>query len=287
MTLKEAVYEAEQNKSAIGHFNFCTIEGLHAIVHAARFINVPVIVGNSEGERDFVGVKETAALVKAVREEYDIPIFLNADHTYSLEKIKQAALAGFDSVIFDGAKLSVEDNIERTKEAVIAAKRIKPDILVEGELGYIGTSSELLDTLPEGVAATSANYTTPEEAERFVKETGIDMFAPAVGNVHGMLRVGHDPKLDIERIQKIKERVHIPLVLHGGSGNTDDDFRNAIKAGISIVHINTELRVAFRDALKSALSQMPDEVAPYKLLKEPKKAMEEVVRKKLALFSHP
>ena len=217
-----------------------------------------MIIGVSEGERDFVGVRQAVVLVKSLREDYGHPIFLNADHTYSVERVKEAIDAGFDSVIFDGAKLPFEENVTLTRECVEYARDAGRDILVEGELGFIGQSSKLLDAIPEGVDLSDNALTSPEQAKEFVDKTGVDLLAPAVGNFHGMLRSGVDPKLNIPRIKAIRDAAGVPLVLHGGSGNSADDFSAAIEAGIAIVHINTELRVAYRDALKLALQENPE-----------------------------
>ena len=150
-TLREHVADARAKKIAIGHFNISNLEALWGIFHAAQALNVPVIIGVSEGERDFVGVPQAAALVKSLRDEFQYPIFLNADHTYSFEKVKIAIDAGFDSVIFDGAQLSFEDNVKITKQCVEYARNCGRDVLLEGELGYIGTSSKVFDTIPDGV----------------------------------------------------------------------------------------------------------------------------------------
>ncbi len=289
-SLKEYILDAEAKKVAIGHFNISNLEALWGIFNAAKKLNVPVIIGASEGERDFIGVQQVAALVKSIREEYDYPIFLNADHTYSFERVKEVIDAGYDAVIYDGAKGGIEDNIKVTKQCVDYAreytKRTGHEVLVEAELGYIGQSSKILDELPEGVTTSGEGLTTPEQAKEFVERTGVDLFAPAVGNIHGMMRVGHDPRLDIPRVKKIREAAGVPLVLHGGSGTVDEDFVDAIKAGISIVHINTEIRVAFRKGLELSLQEHPDEIAPYKYLKDAMKAVEEVTGKRLALFNH-
>ncbi|HEC32893.1 MAG TPA: class II fructose-bisphosphate aldolase [Candidatus Kaiserbacteria bacterium] len=283
-TLREYVTEAESNKVAIGHFNISDTEGLHAIFNAARKLDVPVIIGVSEGERDFVGVKQAVALVKSLREEYNYPIFLNADHTYSVERIKEVVDAGYDAVIFDGTKLSFEENIAETKKAVEYARSVNPEIIVEGEIGYIGSSSKVLNKLPEGVDPVGA-VTTKEEITRYVKETGVDLVAPAVGNLHGMLKGGKNPKLNIEQIAVLREAGGVPMVLHGGSGISDDDFRSAIKAGITIVHINTEIRIAYREGIERVLKEKPDEIAPYRFLKGGVDGMEEVVEKRLRLFN--
>lgn len=283
-TLSEYIQDAESKKIAIGHFNISNIEGLWAIFNAGQKLKVPVIVGVSEGERDFIGVRQAVALVKSLREEFGHPVFLNADHTYSIDRVKEAIDAGFDSVIFDGAKLPFEENIAKAKECVEYARNAGREVLVEGELGFIGQSSKILDEVPEGVDL-AGGLTKPEEAAEFVKQTGVDLLAPAVGNFHGMLRGGVDPKLNIERIAELREAAGIPLVLHGGSGNSIDDFTQAIASGISIVHINTEIRVAFRDALKLALQENPDEVAPYKIMKNAVVAMEKVIESKLRVFN--
>ena len=218
-TLREYVDEANEKKIAVGHFNISNIEGLRAIFNAARKVGVPVIIGVSEGERDFIGVKQVVALVKSIRDEYDYPIFLNADHTYSFERVKEAVDAGYDSVIFDGAKLPIEENIKIAKQCREYAKFVHPKMLVEAELGYIGQSSKVMDKVPDGVQMTSA-----EEAKSYVDQTRIDMFAPAVGNVHGIITSG-EPALNIERIAEIKKATGVPLVLHGASGNSDEDIR--------------------------------------------------------------
>lgn len=284
-TLREYIKEAKEKGIAVGHFNVSNLEGVYAIADAAKNLNVPVIVGVSEGERDFTGVLEIASVVKTLREERNQPIFLNADHTYSVERVKEAIDAGFNSAIFDGAQLSLEENISKAKECVAYAKTVGRDVIIEGELGYIGTSSKVLTEVPEGAAITDAMLTTLEDAKKFVAETGVDMLAPAVGNIHGMFAKGMDPALNINRVKEISEATGLPLVLHGASGNSDADIQNAIKAGVAVVHVNTELRVAYREGLEGALSAKPDEVAPYKYEKVAKEAMQKVVEEKLKIFN--
>ena len=284
-SLRETIKEAEDKKVAIGHFNISDTEALQAVFNAAKKLNVPVIIGVSEGEREFIGVKQVVALVKSLKEEHNFPIYLNADHTYSFQKIKEVVDAGYDAVIFDGTKLSDEENIELAKKTVEYAHSINPNILVEAEMGYIGTSSKLLDEIPEEAEITSDKLVTPEDAKDFVEKTGVDLLAPAVGNLHGMLKNASNPNLDIERIKAIRESAGVPLVLHGGSGITDEDFQKAIQAGISIVHINTAIRVAYREGLEETLEENPDEVAPYRFLKGGVEAMEEAVERYLKLFN--
>lgn len=282
-SLREAILEAEANGVALGHFNISDSQGFWGVVKGARAAGVPVIIGVSEGERDFIGIRQVAALVRATREELGHPIYLNADHTYSFERVKEVIDAGYDSVIFDGAKLPFEENARIAKQCVEYARMVNPEIIVEAELGYIGAGSKVLDAIPEGVSLE--NLTTPEEAERFVGGTGVDLFAPAVGNIHGMLKNAPEPRLNIERISEVRKAAGVPLVLHGGSGTSDEDFIAAIKAGIGIVHINTEIRVAYQHSLRAFLNEHPDETAPYKFGKAGVDAMAEAVEKRLRLFS--
>lgn len=285
-TLREYIREADEKGIAIGHFNISNLEALHGIYNAAKKLNVPVIIGLSEGEEDFVGKDEAVALIKSIRENDNYPIFLNADHHYSFESVKEAIDAGYDAAIIDAVKLPLEENIALTKKCVEYArevgKRENRDILIEAELGFIGQSSKILDEIPEGVS--EATMTTPEDAKAFVEATGIDMLAPSVGNVHGMVR-GGNPRLHPERVRAIRDATGVPLVLHGGSGTMSGDFIDCIKAGIDIVHINTEIRVAYREALEKSLAENPNEVAPYKFLQPAVDAVEKVVEARLKLFS--
>ena len=284
-TLRDALEQAQQRGVAIGHFNVSDSVLLKAVFTAARELNVPVMVGASEGERAFVGVDQIAALVKSLREEFDFPIFLNADHTHSLASAEAAARAGFDAIVFDLSALPLEENLRQTREAVITLKAIRPSILIEGEIGDIGTGSEIHEAMPD----PSKGLTTPEEARRFVETTGADMLAPAVGNLHGMSRSmvrGETNKhLNIERIAEIKKAARVPLTLHGGSGTDDNDFRKAVAAGINIIHINTELRVAWRRALEASLVGKPEEVVPYKILPPVVESVKEVAKSRLKLFN--
>lgn len=282
-TLRQALKDAHEKRTALGHFNVGNLEMFQGVVAAAKETKLPVIVGVSEGERDFFGVKNIVALVAAARRD-GAEVFLNADHTYSVERVKEAINAGFDAVIFDGAKLPIGENIRAARECVEYARMKNPEILVEGEVGYIGEGSKIIETIPEGAAITEEAMTKPEEAGRFVKETGVDLLAPAVGNIHGMLARAKNPDLSISRIEKIARATGVPLVLHGGSGISDDDFRKAILAGVRIVHISTELRVAFRAALEAALHEHKNELAPYKYGEIGVGIVRDIVRRRLDLF---
>lgn len=284
-SFRQVIKEVEEKHNALGHFNISNIEGLWGVFRAAKTLDLPVVIGVSEGERDFIGVKQVKVLVDSLRQEFGYPIFLNADHTYTFERVQEVVDSGYDAVTIDGSKLSFEENIAFTKKCVDYARSQNSEMLVEGELGYIGTSSKLLDSIPDDVVVSGDGLTTPEQAKEFVERTGVDLLAPAVGNVHGMLKNTHDPRLDIARIQAVRQAANVPLVLHGGSGTVDQDFVEAIKHGVAIVHINTELRVAYRDALKLSLQEFPDEVAPYKILKSAVQAIERVATERLRLFN--
>lgn len=277
--------EASKKGVAVGHFNIAETSQLKAIFEAAKDLGVPVIIGTSEGEAGFLGRKQAMALVQSLREEYKFPIFLNSDHTKSFEEVKKAVAAGYDAILFDGGTLPFEENIKQTKKVVKYVKSKNKNILVEGELGNIGSGSMIRKELPKGAAIRTEDLTKPEEAARFVKETGVDMLAPAVGNIHGMFDNAPEPALNIDRIKAIKKAVKIPLVLHGGSGNTDSDFSAAINAGINIIHISTELRVAWRKGLERGLKEKPEEIAPYKILEAPVAEVKNVVKQRLQLFN--
>jgi fructose-bisphosphate aldolase class II len=284
-TLRKALQQAETRKVAIGHFNVSDLVALKAVFESARDLKVPVVVGVSEGERQFMGVRQVSAMVKSLREEYDFPIFLNADHTHSLPSAMEAAKAGFDWIVFDVSTLPFEENVRQTRAAVESLKSIRPDILVEGEIGDIGSGSEIHEAAPD----LKKGLTTPAQAKQFVDETKVDTLAPAVGNMHGLLKsmVSGDTKkhLDIERIRTIKAAARIFMTLHGASGTDDNDLREAIAAGMTVVHINTEVRLAWRRGLDSALAKQPNEIVPYKLLPQVVDSIRQVVTARLAIFS--
>lgn len=285
LSLREVLDDAMKRKVAIGHFNISDSNQLNGIAAAAREVGVPVIIGVSEGEREFVGGKKASAMTRAASKEFGIPIFLNADHSHSVDGCKSAIDDGFDAVIFDGVELSPGENKKHTKEVVEYARKCGRDVIVEAELGYIGTSSKLLDDVPEDVILDA--LPSAQDAAEFVSDTGVDALAPAVGNLHGMLKGRSNPSLKIELIKEMREAVgsDVSLVLHGGSGLSDDDFKKAIDAGMNLVHINTEIRIAYRGGIEKALKEKPEEVAPYRYLNKGRDAVMEVVRDRLQLFS--
>ena len=280
-TLKEAVEVAWEKRIALGHFNLSDSNQYNAVLVAAAAVGQPVLVGVSEGERKFFGVRNIAAMVRAARAE-GVEVFLNSDHTYSLDGCKEVIDAGFDSVIFDGSHLSLEENIATTRAVVEYARACGREVLVEGEIGRIGTSSKLLEAPP---ADMDANLTSPEEAAQFVRESGVDLLAPAVGTMHGRLIGGGEPKIDLARIEAIRSAVGIPLVLHGGSGSSDEDLAAVGKAGCSIVHINTDIRVAYRKGIEASLAADANEIAPYKFMAGGVRGVQDMTEKYIKLFA--
>lgn len=274
---------AQAGRYAVGHFNISNLETLKAIFEIAKRLRAPVLIGTSEGERKFIGPRQAVALVRSLREEHSFPIYLNADHSKSLETAREALAAGYDSIHFDGSELPFEENLRQTKQLVEEARAKDAVITVEGELGYLRGGSEILD---KPVAITPKDFTKPEEVETFVRETGVDILAVVIGNLHGMVSAqGGNPALDLERLAAIQERVGKTLiVLHGGSGTAPEDMQGAIRAGVSIVHINTEIRVAYTNALRHSIVARPKETTPYKFFPPVIEAMETVIERNIKLF---
>lgn len=281
LTLSEILLKAQKENWAIGHFNISNLEQLRAIIEAAKNFNAPIMIGLSEGERKFVGLRQAVAMVKAFKEEYGLPVFLNPDHSHSVESACEAFDAGFDSVHIDLSKLPFEDNIKGTKKVVDYVKSKNPEISVEGELGYLRGESRIQK---EVIKINPEDLTKPEEAAEFAEKTGIDRFAGAYGNSHGISL--DEPKLDIERIRAVRYALpeKVAMVLHGGSGIPDSEIKEAIKAGIANIHINTEIRTAYAEALRKFLAENQEETTPYKILTPAVEAVRKKVEEKLKLF---
>lgn len=278
--LKNLLSKASKSDYALGHFNFADSITLSAIVSACKEARSPVFIGTSEGESSFLGLEYAVFLRDAVSKESGLPVFLNADHFKSYDMAKAAIDAGYDSVQIDASKLSFEENITLSKKVVEYAKKVSADISVEGELGYIRGSSEILK---EEIDITPDDLTSPVDAKKFVEETGVDRLAVAIGNIHG-ISVKGNPKLDLQRLQEINDAIPgIALTLHGGSGISDKDIKESLSLGMSNVHVNTEIRVAFSNSLRETLDKN-DETTPYKYFSEAHKAAKNVVLGKLSLF---
>ncbi|MBI2626972.1 MAG: ketose-bisphosphate aldolase [Parcubacteria group bacterium] len=279
--LNNYLQQTKEKQEAIGHFNFATADVLRAIVEGSKEAGAKaVMVGTSEGEASFLGLKEAVALVRAIREDYNFPVFLNADHFKSFEKCKTAIDEGYDSIIIDASTLEFEENIKLTQKVLEYAKNKNPDVSIEGELGYLRGSSQV----QQKIEITPEDFTKPEEAKVFVEKTGVDRLAIVFGNIHGIV-TDQEEKLDINRLQQISLTIpDVFLVLHGASGLKDQDIINSINNGISNIHFNTELRVAYKESLEEALHQKPEETTPYKYLASAIRAVKELVKQKTRFF---
>ncbi len=288
LNTKQYFNKAQEGKYAIGQFNCSSADQVKAVIVAAQKLKSPVIIGTSEGESKFMGIRQAVKLIESYQEETGLPIILNADHTYkdvkdliNLDKIKDLLDAGYNSIHFDGSVLSYEDNVRWTSEVVKMCKEKNPEISVEGELGYLPGASKVTK---EKVEIKEEYLTNPDQALEFVKATGIDRLAVSVGNSHGISF--NEDKLQFERIANIKSKIGdlAVLVLHGGSGIPNEDIQKAVSLGICKININTELRIAFTDAFKKYFSDNSDETTPYKYLMAPIEAMEKVIESKIKIF---
>jgi len=284
--MREILKKAQKEHYALGAFNFSTAEILKAIVAAAKELSAPIIAATSEGEGNFIGLREAAALVGAWRQATKLPIILNLDHGKSLNMVKKAAAAGYDAVHFDGSVLPYEQNLAQTNEAVKYirefSKTFDREIIVEGELGYLRGSSSLHK---EKLKIKESDLTSPEQAIDFIERTGVDSLAVVIGNAHGVFAADEE-KLNLERLAAIKEAVgdKVFLVLHGGSGILAEDVKKAITLGIVKVNVNTELRMAYQEGLTRELKEQPQETTPYKILAPSFEAVKTVVAEKIKLF---
>jgi len=275
MKLKDYFKKAQKEKWAIGQFNFSTLEQLRGILKAGEKMKSPLILGTSEGESRFLGLREIVALFEIAKTEYDISAFLNLDHGKNLKWIKEAVDYGYDAVHFDGSDLSYKNNIKKTKEVVSYAH--KKGVLVEGELGKVTGSS----AVHKGKSKIKReDLTSPTKVKEFVKETGVDSLAVAIGNIHGVFK--KMPELDFERLKEIRKKSDVFLVLHGASGIAPTDIKKAIRGGMVKININTELRIAWKEALKGELSG--EGIKPYNILPSVQLAVQKKVEEKMKLF---
>jgi len=272
--------KASQKGYAVGAFNTSNLEITQAIIEVAEALNAPVIIATSEKEAEFMGMEYVVALVQKASTRLKIPLALHLDHAKSLESALKAIELGYTSVHIDGSALPFEGNVGLTLGVVEVARSV--GVSVEGELGQIYGTSSLHQEIPIKKVAKKTGFTDPEKAFEFVKLTGVDSLAVAIGTAHGLYQ-GQE-KLDFKRLAAIKKKVNIPLVLHGGSGLSEKSIKKAIKLGVSKINVNTELRLAYAQALRESLAQDSQEIVPYKFLASAKEAVKEVVASKIKLF---
>ncbi|MDN5347007.1 MAG: fructose-bisphosphate aldolase, class [Clostridia bacterium] len=275
VTLTEVLQRAEAGGYAVGAFNCHNLEFIQAIISAAEAEKAPVIIQASQGALQYAGLGYITSMVKAAAEAAAVPVVLHLDHGTDFQQVIRCLRQGFTSVMFDGSRLPLSENIEITRKIVDIAHAA--GVSVEGELGRIAGTEDHIQ-----VAASESFYTDPGEAQRFVAETGIDALAVAVGTAHGVYR--GEPHLDFKRLQKIRELVSLPLVLHGSSGVPDEAIRKAISLGVRKINIDTDIRLAFVGKLREELASRPHEIDPRKLLAPAREAAREVIRHKMRVF---
>jgi len=297
VTNKELLKRAQREAYAVGAFNIQNLESLLAVVEAAEEEKSPVIVAVTPSAIKYGGLNYLARLVRTAAETMPVPMSLHLDHGEDVETVKKCLEAGFTSVMIDGSHMPFEENVALTKCVVDLAHQ--KGVSVEGELG------RLTDVEEKTVEEREAVLTDPREAEEFVKRTGVDALAVSIGTSHGAYKFKGEPQLDFERLKQIRERVKVPLVLHGASsvpqwiiekatkygaelagakGIPEEHIRKAISLGITKINIDTDLRLAFTATVREVLANSPKEFDPRKILGPAKEAMKEVVRAKMRLF---
>lgn len=275
LTGKELLLDAQKNGYAVGAFNVNNMEIIQAIISAAEEKNSPVILQASQGGLKYAGIKYIAQMAKMAARRAKVPVALHLDHGTDFDQVVKCITNGFTSVMIDASKFPLDENIKYTKRVVDIAHIV--GVTVEAELGKIGGTEDDIT-----VDERDATFTDPAEAKRFVDETGVDYLAIAVGTSHGVYK--GEPKLDYERIKTIRNTIDVPLVLHGSSGVPEESLKKAIPLGISKINIDTDIRIAFSDAVKKYLNENPDQIDPRKILGPARDAMSEVIMKKMDIF---
>lgn len=275
VNMKEMLNKADSGKYAVPQFNINNLEWTRFILEECQELNSPVILGVSEGAIKYMGGYKTVSnLVKSLISDLTItiPVALHLDHGSSYESCVKAIDNGFTSVMIDASKYPLEENINITKQVVLYAK--DKNVTVEAEVGAVGGEED-------GIANELA-YAKIEDAVKLVDSTNIDFLAPALGSVHGIYK--GKPKLDFERMVKIHELTNLPLVLHGGSGIPDELIKKAISCGITKININTELQIAWSNAVRIFLNENDKVYDPRKIIKGGEIAMKEMIKEKIILF---
>ncbi|MFZ7104218.1 MAG: class II fructose-bisphosphate aldolase [Peptococcaceae bacterium] len=265
---------AKRNSYAVGAFNFHNLEVLQGIIAAAEEMSAPVIVQTTPPYIKDIGLKTIAAVAKEIIAESSVPVALHLDHSNSFELVQKCLVSGFTSVMIDGSKLPFAQNIKLTKKVVEITKAVEEGIGVEAELGSIGgVEDQFLD-------GGSGDIIDPEEAVKFVEETGIDALAPAIGTAHGIYK--SEPQIRFDVAQELNRIITIPLVLHGGSGLDERTFQKLIRLGFSKVNVGTELKIAWYKALENSFQN--GRTDPLAANAEAKKAVKEAVINKIKIF---
>ncbi|EAQ55816.1 MULTISPECIES: tagatose bisphosphate family class II aldolase [Vibrio] len=269
---REMLKRAQQGGYAVPAFNIHNLETVQVIVETASEMGSPVILAGTPGTYDYAGTDYLISICKEAAHKHSIPLVLHLDHHEDLQDIRTKVGHGIRSVMIDGSHHAFDQNIDIVRSVVQYCNRF--DASVEAELGRLGGQEDdlIVDT-------ADALMTDPASAAEFVRRTGIDSLAVAIGTAHGLYKA--EPKLDFSRLDKIRSVVDIPLVLHGASGVPDEMVRRCIDLGVSKVNVATELKIAFSDAVKQHFADHPDANDPRKYITPGKAAMKQVVMDKI------
>lgn len=273
---KELLTDAQKNHYAVGAFNVENMEMIQAVVAAAEMENAPVILQTTPSTLRYADTSLYSAMARTVAEKSSVKVAIHLDHGSSEQLCVQAAKDGYTSLMIDGSKLPLEENIELTKKVVDMAKTFSVCPSVEAELGKLGGKEDDVE-----VKDGEDTCTDPVEAIEFVERTGVDSLAVAIGTAHGFYK--GTPKLEFERLAQIRDVVSVPLVLHGSSGIPDEDVIKAISLGICKVNFATELRVAYSDAVKAYISRDPAVYDPKKYGAVAREAVIALVRHRIKI----
>lgn len=265
---------AQRKNKAIAAFNVYNMEMIQSVINGAKKENAPIIIQTTPGTIRYAGAKMIAKMLEIEASKNNVNAILHLDHCKDFDIIMEALKAGYSSVMFDGSNLSFNENVRKTAEIVKISNSI--DVKVEAELGKIGGTEDDIS-----VDKNEATLTDPDKAVEFISKTNVDSLAIAIGTAHGQYK--GQPKLDFERLEKIKAKTEVPLVLHGASGVSDSNVKTAISYGINKVNIATELKVALANRIRLVLNKDKSINDPRNYFGEGKKAVEKIVRKKINL----
>lgn len=272
ISTKELLLDAKKNKYGIPAFNVYNLETINSVLEGVAEMNSAVIIATTPGTVEYAGMENLVAIMKASAKKHNIDIALHLDHCPDIEFVKECIDAGYKSVMIDASLEDFEENIRMTKEVVKYAH--KNGATVEAELGRVGGTED-----SRVVSEEDSMLTDPEKALEFVKRTGVDSLAVAIGTAHGVYKL--EPKLDFERLKKMNEIIDVPLVLHGGSGVPAASVIKAIENGICKVNIATEIKVPFAAAIRDYFIENPEANDPRKYFETAKKVATDVVIEKI------
>ena len=277
MNMKDLLTVAQKNHFAVPAFNIGSDQLLKAVMKTVKELKSPVILEMSPDEFNFVGYAQIQAMLYEAAHT-DVPVCIHLDHGDSYETVVRAIQAGMTSVMIDASKLPYEENVAITKKVVETAHIA--NVSVESELGTIGTTGNSIEGGTEGVI-----YTVPEEAKQFIENTRIDTFACAIGTAHGIYPKDMKPKLRIDILKDITDQVSVPLVLHGGSSNKDEEIAEAVKNGICKINISSDIKVAFYEQARKTLNENPGYREPLEIYPAAMEACGKVCADKIRLFN--